>query len=281
MRFMLAGILALLIPFTGTAQETQSSPTGWIKEAVGNLNITQVSFSNWTQGGENTFAWQIIVNTKFSRKGEKLNWTTSGKFSFGKAKLGKSQFRKSVDEIKLESVLTYRLGKHVNPFLAATMLTQFTDGFVYTDTSRTKISDFLDPGYFTQSVGLAAAPFSTMKIRLGFAFKETVTRNFPAHYADDPATPELETIRFEVGMNSAMELSQKLSETVRLESKLALFSNLKSIKEVDVNWDSLISASISRLVNVNFNFRLIYDRNVSPKRQIKQSLAVGFTYTFF
>ena len=48
-----------------------------------------------------------------------------------------------------------------------------------------------------------------------------------------------------------------------------------------MNWDSLISASISRLVNVNFNFRLIYDRNVSPKRQIKQSLAVGFTYTFF
>ena len=40
---------------------------GWQKEMVGGINLTQTSLSNWTQGGENSFAWQLNFNFKFSK----------------------------------------------------------------------------------------------------------------------------------------------------------------------------------------------------------------------
>ena len=90
------------------AQEQEQPEYGWKKNIVGSLNLTQVSFSNWTQGGEDAFAWQVILDNKFVNDQEKFNWATSGKFAFGKTKLGDSGFRKSIDEIKLESVLIYK-----------------------------------------------------------------------------------------------------------------------------------------------------------------------------
>ena len=38
---------------------------GWQKEMVGGINLTQTSLSNWTQGGENSLAWQLNFNFKF------------------------------------------------------------------------------------------------------------------------------------------------------------------------------------------------------------------------
>ena len=58
-----------------------------------------------------------------------------------------------------------------------------------------------------------------------------------------------------------------------------MFSNIKAFNEIDVNWNTLISAKITKLIAVNFNVKLIYDRDVSVKRQLKQALTVRLTYT--
>lgn len=58
-----------------------------------------------------------------------------------------------------------------------------------------------------------------------------------------------------------------------------MFSNVKTLNEIDVNWNTLISAKITKLIAVNFNVKLIYDRDVSVKRQLKQTLTVRLTYT--
>ncbi|MCH8128149.1 hypothetical protein IIC38_19710 [candidate division KSB1 bacterium] len=58
-----------------------------------------------------------------------------------------------------------------------------------------------------------------------------------------------------------------------------MFSNIKTLNEIDVNWNTLISAKITKLIAVNFNVKLIYDRDVSVKRQLKQALTVRLTYT--
>ncbi len=58
-----------------------------------------------------------------------------------------------------------------------------------------------------------------------------------------------------------------------------MFSNVKTLNEIDVNWNTLISAKITKLIAVNFNVKLIYDRDVSVKRQLKQALTVRLTYT--
>ena len=140
-------------------------------------------------------------------------------------------------------------------------------------------SKFLDPGYFTQSLGLGYQPHNDIKSRFGIALKETITSDFPVPYSDDPDTPEFETSRVETGLELVTDLNRKLHENILLISKLELFSNVKAFNKIDVNWDTLVSAKITKLIAVNFNIKLIYDRDVSVKRQLKQALTVGLTYT--
>jgi hypothetical protein len=264
------------------AQDKPAEPPkyGWQKSMVGGINLTQTSFDNWVQGGENQLAWQINLNGKFVNDQEKTNWANTGKFTYGNTKSGKEQAKKSIDEIKLESVLTYKLGVLINPFVAVTGETQFAPGYNYGTTPKTQLSAFMDPGYLRESAGVGFKPNEIVKTRLGVALKQTITSDYPAPYADDPKTTKIEKIKNEVGGESVTDVSWKISENSLFTSKLELFSALKSLEETDVNWDNVLTTKISKYFNVNFNFKLFYDRDISKMRQIKQAIALGVSYNF-
>lgn len=260
-------------------QPAETPKYGWQKEMIGGINLTQTSFDNWAQGGENSFAWQLNFNFKFVNDQEKTNWANSGKFTYGSTKTGDQDARKSIDEIKLETVLTYKWGTYINPFVAATGETQFAPGYNYGPDPKIQISGFVDPAYFRESAGFGYKPNEIVKTRLGVALKQTITQDYNA-YADDPLTTKTEKIKNEIGAESVTDLSWKIAENTVYTSKLELFSTLKAFDKTDVNWDNLIATKISKYFSVNFNFKLFYDKDISPKRQIKQSIALGFTYSF-
>ncbi len=269
-------ILLLMITFSAIAQdkkEEKKPEYGWKNEAIGVLNFTQNQFDNWAKGGENAWSWQMDINAKFVNDQEKFNWTTSGKLSYGKTKVGDADAKKAADEIKLETVYIYKMGIYVNPYVAATGMTQFTDGYAYTDTSKMVISSFMDPGYFTQSLGVGIDVNKNIKTRLGAALKETVTDKFSDAYANG------ESMRLEYGAESVTDAKLQVSESILYTSKLALFSNLKGVDEIDVDWDNVFSAKVATYITVSFNFKLFYDKDVSAKRQLKETLAVGLSYT--
>ncbi len=247
---------------------------GWQKEAVGLLNFTQNSFDNWSKGGEDSWSWQLNIKAKFNFEQEKYSWNNSAKISYGKTKVGDLSARKAADEIKLETVYTYKMNLYVNPYVSASGLTQMTDGYSYTDTSKTVISHILDPGYFTLSAGMGFQTFKIAKTRLGAALKETVADKFSEQYAQG------EKMRMEFGAESVTDVSWQITEAILFTSKLGLFSNLQAIDEVDVNWDNVISAKVAKYLSVSFNFKLLYDSDISPVRQLKQTLAVGLSYSF-
>ena len=280
-RLLLFGIIGLAVMSRPIAAQDEAPQYGWKKEMVGNLNFTQTSFSNWTQGGENSWTWQLDINSKFENDREKYNWTTTGKLSYGRTKVAEQESKKSSDEIRLESVFTYKLGVYVNPYVAVTGETQLTESFDFSTSPRTRIANFLDPAYFTESFGLGYEPIKSVKTRLGVALKQTIADKFAASFSDNPNTPDkIEKIRSEVGLESVTDISRKLSEKILFTSKLELFSNLKRIDEVDVRWDNIFSAEVSKYIVVSFNVKLFYDRDISIQRQIKQVLAVGLSYTF-
>ncbi len=273
-------LLIVLIVSTGFAQEAEKTGGVWKNELVGNLNFSQITFDNWTKGGENSWAWQLDILGKATRDMEKFVWSNSGKLSFGKTQIGDAESRKSADEIRLESVLSYKMKVHINPFVAVTAVTQFARGYNYTDGGKVEISKFMDPGYFTQSIGFGYNYQDQVKTRLGAALKETITSDHPVPYADDPATSEIEKTKVEYGVESSTELNFVLSENILYNSKLDMFSNVKRFDEIDVNWDNIFSAKVSDYIKVNFNIVLFYDKDLSTKRQLKQSLSVGLSYTF-
>lgn len=257
--------------------EEKKPEYGWKNEGIANLNFTQNEFDNWSQGGENTWSWQFDINAKIANDQKSYNWTNTLKISYGKTKVGDIGARKSADEIKLESVYTYKMGIYVNPYLAVTGLTQFADGYDYSKDPKVKISGFMDPGYFTQSAGIGVEPNAYIKTRLGGAIKETVTGSDTAAiiYADGEDT------RVEYGMESVTDINYKFNEILLFTSKLELFSNLHGIDEIDVNWDNLFSAKVTKFITASLNIRLFYDKDISEKRQLKQTLAVGLSYTLF
>jgi len=285
-----SSICLILVINCSLLAEEQEPEYGWKKELVGNLNFTQTAFDNWTQGGEDTLAWQLNINGKAVKSEKKYKWVNTEKIAYGMAKIGDINSRKSVDELKLESVFTYLLGTYVNPYVAATAETQFTPGYNYPKDSddpeadKEEISNFLDPAYFSQSAGVGYEPIDEFKTRLGFAVKETVITERFTPYIYDPDTYDPDTdedkIKVETGLESVTDFSKSLIGGILLISKLEVFSNLKGLDEVDVKWDNIFSAKISKYIDVSFNIKLFYDRTISKKRQLKQSLAVGLTYTF-
>ena len=281
-------IQILLLVFVSTMvvvveeEEKKEEPNlGWDNKFIGTLNLAQTALSNWTQGGENAWNWQLNLNGNFLNRQEKYEWANTIKIVYGQAKIGSDELKKSDDELFLETVFTYKAWGTINPYVAATALTQFTPGYDYGTDPKTKISDILDPGYFREGFGLNYKPSETFSTRLGVAFKQTVADEFAARWSDDPETiDEVEKSRSEVGAESVTDYSVKVSELIVYVTKLELFSNMNRIDEIDVRWDHLFSAKVADYLAVSFNLNLFYDKDISLKRQLKQTLAVGLTYSF-
>ncbi len=273
-------IVFMVIAIHVSAQD-QKNEFGWKYTLTGNLNISQIASDNWVEGGENAWSWQFNIKGKATLNRTIFKWVSSGNANFGKSKIGSSESRKAVDEIQLESVYIRKLGYLVNPYAATTARSQFAKGYEYTDTSRTAISAFMDPGYFTQSIGLGYQFKENFSTRLGASLKESVTSDFPVPYADDPKTSEIEKIRIDFGMESVSDIKLSFSDNILFTSQLTLFSDFSALNATDADWDSQLTAAINKYVNVNLAFRLLYDRNLHVKRQIKEALAIGLTYNFF
>ena len=276
-------LLLAFLTVAGFAQDADTAKVkyGWKKEMAAGVNMTQTSFSNYVQGGENTLAWQFNFNFKFEDDQEKSNWSNSGRLNYGMTKVGDDASQKSIDEVMVETVYKQKLGIIVDPFAAATAQTQLGPGYNYGTDPRTQISDIIDPLYFRESVGVGYKPRPEIATRLGASMKQTLTHDYPAPYADDPKTTKIEKTRYEYGMESVTDLDLKLSSTSKITSKLQLFSNLEAFDEIDVNWDTLLSSKISKYLSMNFNVKVIYDKDISKKRQLMQALALGVSYNFY
>ena len=146
-------------------------------------NITQISFTDWAQGGENSLAYALFLEGKSTYTKNKIEWVNSYKFGYGQARLGSQSIRKTDDKIDLESVLTYKIGVYINPYASATLKTQFMEGVTFDASGHAKpVSNFFDPAYLTQAVGVGYQPIPEVKTRLGAALREIVANIFAKTY---------------------------------------------------------------------------------------------------
>jgi hypothetical protein len=259
------------------AQEKAKKPEyGWKNEMIGIFNFSQSSFDNWAKGGENSWAWQIDVSGKFINEQKNFHWANSAKLEYGKTKISGDDAKKAADEIKLESVYTHKFGIHINPYISVTGRTQMTPGYEYSDTSRTQISNVFDPVYFTQGLGVGWSNGKKFTTRFGAALKETITDSKIASERYNAG----ENTRIEVGTEWVTDYELVLLENIIYTTKLEMFSNLEALDKTDVIWDNLISAKVSKYISASFNLRIVYDKDFSATRQMKQVLAVGLSYSF-
>ncbi len=250
----------------------------WTPSIVTGLNLSQISLSNWTQGGENSISWSVAGNVGYNYLSDTWNYKNSLKLAYGRTKLGSEDFKTNDNEIYLENVLSKNIGWAVNPFFSNSLRTSLTKGYDYDSTPFTEIANFFDPGYLTQSLGFTYDKFSGLKTRLGVAIQEIITSN-NTQYADDASTPEIESTRVDTGIESVTSANYNLAENLIYKGELRLFSKFEQLDIWDVRWDNVFVAKINSFMNVNFNVLIVYQQDQSLKAQIKQALQIGLVYT--
>jgi hypothetical protein len=275
------GIVCTIEADEAAQTNTPAATSAWTKELAGQLTLAQARFDNWAQGGENSTAWQLGFNGRFALDEANYHWEHTGKIAYGETQVGAQEFRKSSDILKLQTVYTRKISKILNPYVSIKGETQLAPSYAYTEEGSELIAKFMDPGYFVESLGLGYGWKPILAFRLGFAVKETVTRDFAFPYADDPQTPGVESFKVECGLESVLDLNWKISQQALFTSKAELFSHLKSLDTIDVSWDNNLTLSFSKYLNLHLNIELLYDHDISPRRQIKQTLSLGITYSLF
>ena len=255
--------------------------TSWKHSAIVSANVTQISFTDWAQGGDNALAYALFLDGKSVYEVDVIQWANSYKFGYGQARLGSQSTRKTDDRIDLESVLTYKIGTYINPFASVSLKTQFAEGVIYDAAgSAVPVSNFFDPAYITQTIGVGYKPSSELKTRIGVALRETIADAYAAKYSDDLETiPDVEKTRVEGGIESVTEVNWPVMENIVFNAKLEIFAPVKNLDRMTVRSDNTLSAKINKYFSVNLNVYLINDTQIQARTQIKETLALGFSYT--
>jgi len=279
-KLLLAVTIFFLTNISLFGQKDTTKITGWIPKAIAGLNISQLSLSNWTQGGENSLTWTITGNLGYNYQSDDWNLSNNLKLAYGRTKLGGQEIRTNDNEFYLESVLSKNIDWILDPFFSNIITTSIAPGFNYNGNQSIEISNFFDPGYVVQSAGFEYNKLAGFKTRLGLGLQEVFT-NQNRQYTDDPTTTKVEAFKLEIGLQSVTSGNVLIAENLMLNSSLTLFTRFKNLDVWDVRWDNSIVAKVNSWLNVNIGFLLIYQKDQSLTTQMKQTLQLGVVYTLF
>lgn len=274
-------IILLVSSSIANGQEKKDELYKWIPTLVTGIGISQVELENWAQGGENTFAYSFVVTFDLKYQADLWKFKNYLKTTYGRTKLGDADFRTTENEIYLEDVVSYNAGFVLDPYASNIIRTSITKGFDYKTNPKTLIANFFDPGYITQSIGFAYDKLPNIQTRLGMAFQETFTadKSLAARYSDDPKTlNDVETFKFETGLESVTDGKFTIDDNVTLTSKLRLFTRFEDLSVWDVRWDNTVVAKVNNWLNVNLGIIVLHEVSQSLKTQLKEALQIGITY---
>ena len=230
---------------------------------VAAFSVNQSYSDNWTGGSNDSFAWKAIIDTwlLFDSK-----WPVDVKatLKYGQVASG-GETRKDTDDLRALIKVSYKALFWLYPYAAAHIVTQVSPGYEYTPEKK-QVSGFMDPGYITESFGVDfKPPVDFFKSRLGAAMRQTFTDDYTAIYSG-------------VDADKINDFNFKISENIVFKSTIDMFSNLTTFDAIDISTDSTLIASVNEWLNFNINVLLKYDKDISTRSQLKQSLSAGLTF---
>ncbi len=276
-------LLTLLTTSIVSAQDVADSllKNGWNPSGLVGINLSQIAFKDWTQGGTNALAYTLFSNFGVIYFDNPWKWRTYLKSAYGRTKLEDQGYRTTDNEFYFESIITRKIGWAVDPYFALTVRSAITKGFDYKSDPAVQIVDFFDPGYITEAAGFQFTKGEVFSSRLGIALQQTFSDKFAALYTDDPDTPEIEDFKFDTGLESVTEVKYNFYENMTYLSFLRLFSRFSSLDVWDVRWDNTIAAKVNNYITVNFNVVLVHEISQSRRTQFKEALNIGIVYSLF
>ncbi|WP_134087683.1 DUF3078 domain-containing protein [Olivibacter sp. XZL3] len=273
----------------------------WRNWTAFGINANQASFSdNWQNGGVNSIAVGLTFNTKFDYTRENKNFTSELDLKYGKVKNRDQLARKANDRILWDNKYAIKFAKKWSFFASLTFESQFDKGYQYgtgsqgQDSIFKRISNFLAPGYLTESIGLEVLPFTGLSIRFGTGTaRQTFVMDDLVLVPDDPNNPGADykrfgvdwpkTFRNELAFQIVANLDRNLSENINIKARYAFFANYGQWGDASHRLDATLTARVSRVISVTLNGIGLYDplqEEAGGRLQTAQSLAIGILYKF-
>ena len=254
-------------------KESEKLKPGWNNQLQSSLTLTQTSYHNWESGGSNVFIWMVNIDGSTILDTTDYSWANYLNLFYGSSVQNGNDSRKTNDLLELESVFSLKNSSLLNPYLSAYFRSQITPGYKYEEDMREKISAFFDPAYLVNGLGVGYEKDRLLRTRIGYASRIVFTQKYN-NYADG------KEISYNHGLQWVSRIETKLLENILFKTKLDVFSTFDTIKDTNVNWDTLLQASLTDYIVVNLQTLLIYDPKILRKAQIKEVLSVGLSYNF-
>ncbi|WPQ63905.1 DUF3078 domain-containing protein [Chitinophaga sancti] len=266
----------------------------WKKGGMFNLNINQGSLTNWAAGGDK-FSFSVASSLSafaFYKKG-KHSWDNVLNLAYGYVNTTSLGGRKSDDLLSITSKYGYDIGKNFYLSGLVDLRSQFTDGYLYTDTSKTLSSRFFAPAYLVLSPGIDYKPTDQFSI-----FFSPVTGRY-VFVMDDYLASQgafgVDTgkhIKSEFGAYLTINTVQTLAKGIVYKGRLDLYSNYRNNPQnVDLYMTNSLNLAVNKHISAVISLDMIYDDDVKsfvnpktgvmgPRLQVKEVIGVGFSAKF-
>jgi hypothetical protein len=278
--------------------DSTAVPGAWQTHLEASLAAAQSSYSdNWGGGQSGSINWVANLHAVANKILTSLVRTENDlKLQFGQTHNQVDSTKvwqipvKSSDRIRFDTVWKFALRTYVDPYAAGYIETEFYDATV----PAHKIA--LSPLEFSESAGISRDITKTastkLNTRLGFAFRQKIIK---AAVPDpvDPTIYNTTTTRVnDGGLERVTDFTQAMHKNLLYTSKLTVFKALfisnnplendpvrKDFwKTPSVNWDNILSANVTKIVQVSLAWQLLYDKPISLAGRFRQTLALGVNW---
>jgi len=254
---------------------------GWKKSGTFILNLSQGALSNWAAGGENsTLGINGIFNYSINLRSGRNTWDNNFDMALGYQNASSfSQYRKIDDRIDITSKYGYQLTQHWYATLLFNFNSQFLQGYDYSTTPYTKISNFLTPGKIIISPGMNYKTANRFSFFISpFSFRRVLKMDEDFFNVAKFGVDSAKKSNKEFGAYVTVTYKADISKWATYTGRLDLFSNYKRNPEnVDFLMNNLLTMKFNKIFAANLSLDLIYDDDVIKRLQVKEILGIGIT----
>ncbi|WP_255555118.1 DUF3078 domain-containing protein [Flavobacterium sp. NKUCC04_CG] len=281
----------------------------WVQYNRLGLDINQISFVNWSAGGDNSVSG--LFKGDFKRKYVKgrLNWDSELVLRYGLNQQEGRESRKTDDAFQLNSTIGYKSSEISDWYYTAkfNFNTQFANGYSYPNTDL-PISKLFAPAYLFVGAGAeyslphrgVTVYFSPLTLKSTFVADQRLADQ--GAFGVDKAiyNEQKEVIRHgkrsksEVGLLVTNQWKKEILKNIFIDHRLSLYSDyFNRFGNIDIDWQLQLDMKINQYVRANIGTHIIYDDDIKnkvekngvqviegPRFQIKQILAIGLVYLF-
>lgn len=295
-------LFVLTLPFLSHINKAQpdtvtTDTSYWHFQTTISISFQQVSLSNWAGGGEPSISMGGFFNEQIKFEKDNNLWETRLESAFGLQRIGTAEkrLRKTDDYFTFVSRYGYRLDTQWYATVMVDFRSQYEAGYnIENDTVRTKISEFMAPGYLKVGVGATykhkinetdnySVTVSPINLKTIFVLDDELSAQ--GQYGVEPG----EKVHGKIGFDFLATVNKHLTEDLLAQSALSLFTEYSDLQQWDVNWDLLLAYKLGKVLSVNFNSQLIYnedviierdDGTVGPSIQFKEAFGLGLNFKF-